>query len=247
MNYWKESKSWELVRFVIVLVLVGGLALYIGYQSFLTVFTQERALLRIPSQTSQAQAVSANNIQDAEDGCQAVPLFGNKTREQTAEDSKASISKGSEKDQEIREEQKLAIKQVESNIVPLNIKDFASPVQGKHLRDIGNYYSEAFESYLFHAGIDYAEPEGTIIRATHGGKVIFIGQDPMLGQKVTLDCGEGWLVTYGGLDNLRVQDGETVVTQEALGQVGFFPGAEGENNQPQLHYEVWHNNELQRP
>jgi len=244
VNYLKESKSWKLVWFVIFLV--GSLALYIGYQSFLTVFTQERAL-RIPSQTSQAQAVSSNNIQDAEDGRQAVLLFETQTREQTAEDSKASISKGSEKDQEILEEQKLANKQVESNIVPLNIKDFTSPVQGKPLRDIGNYYSEAFESYLFHAGIDYAEPEGTVIRATHGGKVVFIGQDPMLGQKVTLDCGEGWLVTYGGLDNLRVQDGETVVTREALGQVGFFPGAEGEDNQPQLHYEIWNNNELQRP
>lgn len=130
---------------------------------------------------------------------------------------------------------------------PLNIKDFPSPVQGNHLRSVGNYYSEAFDNYLFHAGMDYAEPEGTVIRATHGGKVIFSGADPILGQKVTLDCGEGWLVTYGGLVNRRVQVGETVETQDALGQVGFFTVAESESDQPQLHYEVWHGDEIQGP
>ncbi|MFZ3131934.1 MAG: M23 family metallopeptidase [Desulfosporosinus sp.] len=124
-------------------------------------------------------------------------------------------------------------------------KNFPCPVHGRLLRNVGNYYSEAFDNYLFHAGVDYAEPEGTMIRATHGGKVIFSGADPILGQKVTLDCGEGWLVTYGSLDNLRVQVGETVEIQDALGQVGFYSAAESESDQPQLHYEVWHGDEVQ--
>jgi murein DD-endopeptidase MepM/ murein hydrolase activator NlpD len=126
-------------------------------------------------------------------------------------------------------------------------KDFPCPVHGSLLRNVGNYYSEAFDNYLFHAGMDYAEPEGTMIRATHGGKVIFSGADPILGQKVTLDCGEGWLVTYGSLVNLRVQVGETVEIEDALGQVGFYSAAESESDQPQLHYEVWHGDEVQRP
>lgn len=119
------------------------------------------------------------------------------------------------------------------------LKDFPCPVQGSLLRSVGNYYSEAFDKYLFHAGQDYAEPEGTMIRATHGGTVIYSGADPILGQKVTLDCGEGWLVTYGGLDNLRVQVGETVEIQDALGQVGLFTAGESESDQPHLHYEAW--------
>lgn len=128
----------------------------------------------------------------------------------------------------------------------IGIKDFPSPVNGKPIRNVGNYYSEAFGSYVYHAGLDYALSEGTMIRATHGGRVIQAGLDPILGQKVTLDCGEGWLVTYGGLDNLRVQEGESIETYGALGQVGLFPGSEGESNQSQLHYEVWHNNQVQR-
>lgn len=129
---------------------------------------------------------------------------------------------------------------------PLELKDFPCPVEGTVIRNVGNYYSKVFENYIFHAGQDYALLEGTVIRATRRGNVVFAGPDALLGQKVTLDCGEGWFVTYGGLDNLRVQEGEVVETQRALGQIGFFPGAEGESDQPQLHYEVWHNGQVQK-
>jgi len=125
-------------------------------------------------------------------------------------------------------------------------KDFPSPVQGSPLRWVGNYHSEAFDSYLFHAGTDYGEPEGTVIRASHGGKVIFSGEDPILGEKVTIDCGQEWLVTYGGLVSLRVEVGQTVETGGALGQIGLFKAGESESDQPQLHYEVWHGDEVQR-
>ncbi|AET70888.1 metalloendopeptidase-like membrane protein [Desulfosporosinus orientis DSM 765] len=127
----------------------------------------------------------------------------------------------------------------------LELKDFPSPVHGEPIRSIGNYYSEAYDDYIFHAGLDYALKDGTVIRANHGGKVIFAGEDPILGCKVTIDCGDGWIVTYGGLDNLRIKKGEVIEEQTALGQIGYFPGGEGESNQPQLHYEVWHNGEVQ--
>ena len=129
----------------------------------------------------------------------------------------------------------------------LSIKDFPSPVQGKILRNEGNYYSDYLDSYIFHAGTDYAEPEGTKIRATHSGKVVSAGPDLFLGQKVTLDCGDGWQTTYGGLENLRVRQGDVVEDHDLLGQVGFFSGADGTNGQSQLHYEIWHENKVQSP
>ena len=243
MNYWKGSKSWVLVW--CFSILVGCLILYKGYQSSLSVFTQERAQ-KVTITNLTAQALLESTTQNATDGGEA-QLLKTQTGERTVEDAQASASKGSATGQEIRGEQKLVLEQANSSERPFSIKDFPSPVQGNLLRGVGNYYSEALENYIFHAGLDYAEPEGTMIRATHGGRVVSIGLDPILGQKVILDCGDGWLVTYGGLDNLRVQVGETVVTQGALGQVGFFPGSEGQNGQTQLHYEVWHGNEVQRP
>jgi len=220
-------KSWILIWGVTFLV--AGLILYTGYQSSLALSAQESA----QKTTSQkAQAVSAQlQLPDTQDDVdRGVGLIRPARLERTIEDAPKSDLGQTDSDNKI-----------------LSIKDFPSPVQGVILRSVGNYYSESFEDYLFHAGTDYAEMEGTMIRATKSGKVVSIGRDPKLGQKVTLDCGDGWMVTYGCLDNLRVQVGETVMTRGALGQVAFVPGADGANNQPQLHYEVWHNSEVQRP
>lgn len=126
----------------------------------------------------------------------------------------------------------------------INLQDLPSPVKGTILRPAGNYYSESLQAYLFHAGTDYAEPEGTVIRATHQGKVVFAGPDPILGQKVIIDCGQGWLVTYGGLDNLQVKDGDDVESLAVLGQVSQTPGAEGLDGQSHLHYEIWYEDEV---
>ncbi|EGW38898.1 M23 family metallopeptidase [Desulfosporosinus sp. OT] len=228
MNYWKRSKGWILVWSATLLV--SGLIIFKGYLSSSSISIQERAT-KLPSQTT--QAVSEGNQ--------------TQTIQRTTVDTQADVSAGSVKAQEPSEGLRLVHEPTDMGEKNWSIKDFPSPVQGKILRDVGSYYSETLESYIFHAGVDYAEPEGTVIRATHGGKVVSIGLDPILGQQVTLDCGEGWLVTYGGLDNLRVHVGEIVVNQGALGQVGFFPGAEGQNDRTQLHYEVWHDNEVQRP
>lgn len=217
MNGWKQNKSWILVWGSSLLVI--GLIFYIRYQSFLVKSTLEKA-----GTIKTVQTVSA-----------AVPVS-----EQPKEKSEnQNVSEG----QRVKPSPEDSAKPQKA----LDIGDFPSPVQGKVLRGIGNYYSEALGSYLFHGGIDYTEREGTVIRVTHGGKVVFAGSDPILGQKVTLDCGEGWIVTYGGLENLSVKIGEDIERMDKIGQVGFVPGAEGCSGQSQLHYEVWHNNKVQSP
>jgi len=180
----------------------------------------------IINKTEQAESVYTSQAKVTEGSAR---IMQTQTGKSTKEDQ-SGVSDSSKKDQVI---------------VKQTLQDFPCPVKGIPLRSVGNYYCEAFDNYLFHAGTDYAEPEGTMIRATHGGKVIYSGADPILGQKVTLDCGEGWIVTYGGLANLRVEVGKTVEIQDALGQVGIFATAKSESDQPQLHYEVWHGNEVQ--
>lgn len=221
----KGSISWALVWGF--LVLAAGMILYTAYLGTIASSSQERISLN----SEKEQAVTASTTSDQETGAAAL-IMQNQTGELT-ELVQAGVVNTTDKDQVIQGEPTL--------------KDFPCPVQGKLLRNVENYYSEAFNSYLFHAGMDYAEPEGTVIRATHGGKVIFSGLDSTLGQKVTLDCGKGWVVTYGGLDNLRVKLGDRVENQEALGQVGYYTATEGKSDQPQLHYEVWHGDEVQRP
>lgn len=226
MNRRKWSTSWALLGGLFLIV--GGMILYSGYLGTLSSASQDI----VPMMTNETkQAVTVSSAQEEPEAGAEALMIQNQSAEMTGNQGSVSIS--SNIDQVIPREK--------------NLKDFPCPAHGNPLRSVGNYYSEAFANYLFHAGVDYAEPEGTMIRATHGGKVMFAGPDPILGQKVILDCGVGWLVTYGGLDNLRVVVGETVATQDAIGQIGFFAATESESGQPQLHYEVWHGDEIQRP
>ncbi len=230
MNRWRFHKRWTVIGSLSFLF--GGLILYGGYQSSLSDLSPG-----IPQTiTNEAAHVSSPTAQD-------VKTRGTNHKYAQQEDSAISL----DQEHEFQEALKLVFGKVNTGNKPLELKDFPSPVHGKTLRNVGNYDSETFGDYRFHAGVDYAVLEGTVIRATHGGIVVFSGLDPMLGQKVVLECGEGWQVTYGNLDNLRVQEGEIIKTHTALGQVGILPGAESESGQPQLHYEVWHESQIQRP
>lgn len=126
----------------------------------------------------------------------------------------------------------------------LTLADFPSPVQGPVLRAVGNYYSEEIKDYLYHTGTDYLQAEGAMITATRGGTVTYAGPDPFLGQKVEIDCGEGWFVTYGCLDNLRVKTGDKVEPGVILGQVALDGGPDAMSGQTQLHYEVRYGDEV---
>ncbi|SHH21159.1 M23 family metallopeptidase [Desulfosporosinus lacus] len=233
MKRWHIAKDWVLVwGFAFIL---AGLILYIGYLSSGAEISIEKPQ-KLTNESAHAVSASPAIKTEKNNGANGVSVT----------ESEQMMTNSLNQDPELQEEIKLVLG--EKNLVnaSIGIKDFPSPVNGKPIRNVGNYYSKAFGNYVYHAGLDYALSEGTMIRATHGGTVIEAGPDPIQGQKVTLDCGEGWIITYGGLDNLRVQEGEFIETQGALGQVGLFPGSEGESDQPQLHYELWHNGQVQR-
>jgi len=233
MKRWHISKDWVLVWGFTFLL--GGLILYIGYLNSDTDISLEKPH-EITNESAHAVTVPTYKKTDNNSEVNGVSVT-------KSEQTTNSINQ----DEKLQEEMKLILGQRNSDDDSIGIEDFPSPVFGRPLRNVGNYYSEAYGDYVYHAGLDYALSEGTVIRATHGGKVIFAGPDPILGQKVTLDCREGWVITYGGLDNLRVKEEEVIETQGVLGQVGFYPGEEAESNRPQLHYEVWYNGQVQNP
>ena len=108
------------------------------------------------------------------------------------------------------------------------VEEFTSPVAGAPI----------LKTHL-QMGTDYAQAEGAVIRSNMKGQVIYAGSDPVLGEKVVIDCFEGWRVVYGGLTNLRVKAGDQVDINKAIGQIGYYPNANEGINRPHLHYEVW--------
>ncbi len=85
-----------------------------------------------------------------------------------------------------------------------------------------------------HLGIDIAAAEGTVIRATADGMVVFAGVSEVLGQMVAIDHSGVFLTRYGHNAALLVSEGEEV----RRGQPIALVGNSGHSSGPHLHYEV---------
>lgn len=86
-----------------------------------------------------------------------------------------------------------------------------------------------------HEGIDLLSPEGTAVRASAAGKVIFAGQGPEeYGLTVIVFHGGRWTTTYSFLSKVTVKEGDEVKAGERVG----LAGETGMATEPQLHFEI---------
>ncbi len=87
----------------------------------------------------------------------------------------------------------------------------------------------------YHDGIDITAPEGTAVRASAAGRVIYAEQGPReYGKTVIVHHGSRWTTTYALLSRITVKTGDRVKAGERIGLVGHS----GVASQDQLHYEV---------
>lgn len=111
---------------------------------------------------------------------------------------------------------------------------FAWPVKG----DVRRSFAPRGGKTPFHDGIDVLAPEGTAVRASAAGKVIFAGEGPKeYGLTVIIHHGGRWTTTYGFLKQVTVKQDDEVKAGERVGLVGDS----GLATQPQLHFEVRRN------
>jgi murein DD-endopeptidase MepM/ murein hydrolase activator NlpD len=90
----------------------------------------------------------------------------------------------------------------------------------------------------YHDGLDILAKEGTAVRASAKGTVIFAGEGPPdYGLTVIVHHGGRWTTTYANLGKVTVKDGEKIKAGERVGKVGMT----GIAREPQLHYEVRRN------
>lgn len=85
-----------------------------------------------------------------------------------------------------------------------------------------------------HPGIDIAVSVGTIVRASGGGTVHQLGEDPEYGLFVLLDHPDDYQTMYGHLSRILVTPGASV----SPGQVIGLSGNSGRSTAPHLHFEV---------
>lgn len=118
---------------------------------------------------------------------------------------------------------------------------FVMPVTGQIIKNYSDnmlQYSETFKDMRLHRGIDIACDKGTAVFASGDGTVTYVGSDPMLGELVKIDHGNGVLCVYCGLNkNIPVGVGDTVNSKTQVGIVGTVPGESAEETH--LHFEVY--------
>jgi murein DD-endopeptidase MepM/ murein hydrolase activator NlpD len=85
-----------------------------------------------------------------------------------------------------------------------------------------------------HPGLDIAVAVGSIVRASGGGTVRQLGEDPEYGSFVLLDHPDDYQTMYGHLSRILVSPGASV----APGQVIGLSGNTGRSTAPHLHFEI---------
>lgn len=94
-----------------------------------------------------------------------------------------------------------------------------------------------------HAGVDFAAPEGSEIRAARPGRVISSGPRGGYGNAVEIDHGDGVTTLYAHASDLLVHPGDIVEAGQAIGRVGRTGRATGAH----LHFEVRHDSRPRDP
>ncbi len=129
---------------------------------------------------------------------------------------------------------------------------YTMPVAGEIAVAFSNdvlVYSETMNDYRVHNGVDLSAVLGTPVKAFTGGVVLQVYEDPLMGQTVVIDHGNGLKSTYQNLSP-ELASGIEVGVEVKEGQV---IGGVGESAliecaiPPHLHFEVTENNAFVDP
>lgn len=83
----------------------------------------------------------------------------------------------------------------------------------------GTVYFATLDQYKYNPAIIYAAQEGSGVTACAEGKVVKVYEDAKIGKAVTLDLGDGYQVTYGQLQDVKVQENTYVNQGDIIGSV----------------------------
>jgi murein DD-endopeptidase MepM/ murein hydrolase activator NlpD len=118
-------------------------------------------------------------------------------------------------------------------IQPVNNKDLSRIASG-----FGYRIDPVYKTTKFHAGLDFAAPQGTPIYATANGTVEVAGNTGNgYGNHVVINHGYGYQTLYGHMFRVKVTPGQKVKRGEIIGWVG----STGKSTGPHCHYEVHRN------
>jgi murein DD-endopeptidase MepM/ murein hydrolase activator NlpD len=131
------------------------------------------------------------------------------------------------------------------NVIP-SAGGFTAPIHGNWASSGGfDLTSKRPNGRIGHQGVDMRCPIGTPIYPLSDGVVTNVGTDPLGGNVVNVQHGNGVRTYYAHMSTVKVQKGDKVTTNTVLGSVGMTGNAKG--TVPHLHFQVWQDGQIQDP
>ena len=107
----------------------------------------------------------------------------------------------------------------QQNKEEVTLTELVRPVNGAVITGYGEGFSELYEDYRFHDGLDFAAKPGTDVKAAAKGKVTEITEDSH-GVTVSIEQGSAWSIKYSGIGKAKVIKGQSVKSGEVIGTIG---------------------------
>ncbi len=108
------------------------------------------------------------------------------------------------------------------------------PVNGRLMDGFGHRSDPLSGEGEMHKGVDISAPQGTPVKSTADGMVVFAGWNAGYGRCVIIEHGNNYQTLYGHLSRVDAIEGEEIRQGDVLGLVG----TSGHSTGPHLHYEV---------
>jgi len=121
---------------------------------------------------------------------------------------------------------------------PLNSAEIMAAARGKFVWPVRGDVLSGFGPRAVgqrNDGIDIKAAQGTSVRASAAGQVVYAGNEvPGYGNLVLVLHADGWVTAYGHLDRFTVHIRDQIAQGQEIGLVGMS----GDASQPMLHFEV---------
>ncbi len=125
---------------------------------------------------------------------------------------------------------------------------YIMPIEGtiiKYFSPDTLIYSATFNDMRIHTGVDIAPTVANVVVSAFSGTVIGVDENTSYGTVITIDHGDGVLLSYCGLKNVTVRSGDIVDSEEILGEIGTVLNESADK--PHLHLELMLNGEYADP
>ncbi|SMB88240.1 Peptidase family M23 [Desulfonispora thiosulfatigenes DSM 11270] len=137
-------------------------------------------------------------------------------------------------------------KKAEPKVDNVKSSKLIQPVAGKISAPFGLAFSQFYQDYRLHSGIDIKVKSGTSVKAALHGTILEINKSNQDNITITIDHGQGLVTTYAHLGKSKVEKGDLVQQGQTIGIIDN-PGLTEEGQGSHLHFEVRENKKLVNP